>query len=119
MIGRSANGHIIGPMSPKIHSQDVTEGPAKAAARAMLRAALDGQLADAENAVHPQFGLRVPQACPDVPAEVLDPRSTWQDPKAYDATATDLTRRFEANFKQFEDYVGEDVKAAGIYSKAA
>jgi phosphoenolpyruvate carboxykinase (ATP) len=87
--------------------------------RAMLRAALEGDLAGVENVVHPEFGLRIPQACPDVPAEVLDPRSTWQDPKAYDATARDLTRRFEENFKQFEAYVGEDVKAAGIYSKAA
>ncbi|MDF2095901.1 phosphoenolpyruvate carboxykinase [Aquibaculum arenosum] len=87
--------------------------------RAMLRAALDGSLAGVESVVHPQFGLRVPTACPEVPAEVLDPRRTWQDAAAYDSTAHELTKRFEQNFKQFEAYVDDPVKAAGIYAKAA
>jgi len=87
--------------------------------RAMLRAALDGSLAGVESAVHPHFGLRVPRACPEVPTEVLDPKSTWGDPQAYESTASELTRRFEQNFKQFEPYVDEQVKAAGIYGKAA
>ena len=87
--------------------------------RAMLRAALEGQLAEVESVLHPHFGLRVPRTCPEVPAEVLDAQSNWQDPGAYDATARELTCRFEENFKQFESYVDEDVKAAGIYSKAA
>jgi len=87
--------------------------------RAMVRAALEGKLAVVEKSVHPDFGLRIPQACPEVPADVLDPKSTWTDKSAYDRTAAELSRRFENNFKQFEPYVQDDIKAAGIYSRAA
>ncbi len=86
--------------------------------RAMVRAALDGNLAGVGTVQHPQFKLLVPEACPQVPAGVLDPRTTWGDKQAYDRTVAELTRRFETNFKQFEPYVGEDVKAAGIYAAA-
>ncbi len=86
--------------------------------RAMVRAALSGGLTDVPTLQHPQFGLLVPEACPEVPEGVLDPRTTWQDKKAYDQTARELTKRFETNFKQFEAYVGDEVKAAGIYHAA-
>ena len=86
--------------------------------RAMVRAALAGQLSETATALHPQFGLAMPAACPDVPADVLDPRNTWGDKRAYDLTVRDLTQRFEANFKQFEPYVGEAVKEAGIRAAA-
>ena len=86
--------------------------------RAMVNAALAGQLAEVSTVEHPDFGLLVPSACPDVPAEVLNPKSTWRDKGAYDRTAAELTKRFEVNFKQFEPYVGEEVKAAGIYAAA-
>ena len=86
--------------------------------RAMVRAALDGRLTEVPTAEHPDFGLQFPQTCPDVPAEVLDPRRTWPDKSAYDRTARELTRRFESNFKQFEDYVDESVVAAGIHAAA-
>ena len=86
--------------------------------RAMLRAALDGRLAEVATTRHPDFGLEIPAACPEVPEGVLDPKGTWADKQAYDQTARELTRRFEANFKQFEPYVDAGVKAAGIYSAA-
>ena len=86
--------------------------------RAMVRAALDGRLAGVETQAHPDFGLLVPQACPDVPADVLNPKNTWADKKAYDQTARELTKRFELNFRQFETYVDDDVKAAGIRAAA-
>jgi phosphoenolpyruvate carboxykinase (ATP) len=86
--------------------------------RALVRAALDGSLAQVPTRAHPAFGMAVPEACPNVPSEVLDPRNTWADKSAYDQTARDLSGRFESNFKQFEAYVGEDVKAAGIYAAA-
>ena len=54
----------------------------------------------------------------DVPADVLQPRNTWQDKSAYDSTAGDLRGRFEDNFKQFEPYVEESVKKVGIYKAA-
>jgi phosphoenolpyruvate carboxykinase (ATP) len=86
--------------------------------RAMLNAALEGKLAGTTTVRHPYFGLHVPETCPNVPPGVLDPRGTWDDKTAYDRVARDLTQRFEANFRQFESYVDDDVKAAGIYAAA-
>jgi phosphoenolpyruvate carboxykinase (ATP) len=86
--------------------------------RNLVRAALDGRLAEASMARDPAFGLEIPRNCPEVPAEVLDPRNTWGDKAAYDQTARELSARFEANFKQFEPYVTEDVKAAGVHEMA-
>ncbi|MBM3488540.1 MAG: phosphoenolpyruvate carboxykinase [Alphaproteobacteria bacterium] len=82
--------------------------------RAMVRAALAGKLGSIAAAPDPNFGLIVPQAVPDVPADVLNPRNTWKDKKGYDETARDLAKRFEANFKQFESHVDEKVKQAAI-----
>lgn len=86
--------------------------------RAMVRAALDGRLAEVETDEHPNFGLHVPKSCPEVPTEVLDPKTTWADKTAYDRTAHELSRRFEENFKQFESHVGDAVKRAGIRAAA-
>ena len=84
--------------------------------RAMVRAAVDGRLAEVATSEDPNFGLFVPHACPDVPKEVLQPRQTWADKGAYDSTARELTQRFEANFKQFESLVDDDVKEAGVHA---
>ena len=46
----------------------------------------------------------------------LNPKETWTDKAKYDDTARDLAKRFESNFKQFEDAVTGDVKAAGIHA---
>nr|WP_178133244.1 phosphoenolpyruvate carboxykinase [Vineibacter terrae] len=86
--------------------------------RAMLRAALDGRLAQAAAAPDPHFGLMVPSACPDVPAEVLNPRASWKDKKAYESAARDVAQRFESNFKQFETAVDGKVKQAAIRAAA-
>lgn len=82
--------------------------------RAMVNAALDGSLDDVTMRVEPAFGLTVPESCPGVPAEVLDPRSTWEDKAAYDATAKELCGLFEKNFEQFKDSVSASVLEAGI-----
>ena len=84
--------------------------------RALVRAALAGTLKDVPVKKEPYFGLFVPERCSDVPAEVLNARSTWSDKSAYDETARELTKRFEANFAKFESYVGTDVKAAAIHA---
>jgi len=86
--------------------------------RALVRAALAGSLKHVPVEKEPYFGLFVPESCGEVPAEVLNARSTWSDKGAYDDTARELTRRFEQNFKKFEDYVGSDVKTAGIHAAA-
>jgi phosphoenolpyruvate carboxykinase (ATP) len=61
----------------------------------------------------PVFGLSVPEHCPDVPDEVLDPRRTWADGKAYDEKARALAGQFSANFERFVDEVSPSVAQAG------
>ena len=79
--------------------------------RAMLDAALAGQLDDVAWEPDPVFGLDVPKAVPGVPSDVLVPRNTWDDPAAYDAQARRLAEMFKNNFKPFEDSVGPEVRA--------
>jgi len=84
--------------------------------RAMVRAAVEGKLASVARVQDPNFGLLIPDQVPEVPADVLRPRETWQDGSAYDTVAGDLRGMFENNFKQFEGHVSDDVKKAGIYA---
>ena len=86
--------------------------------RALVRAALDGSLKAAPTKKEPHFGLFMPTACSEVPPEVLDPRNTWSDKKAYDETAREVAKRFEVNFKQFEPYVGSGVKSVSVRAAA-
>jgi phosphoenolpyruvate carboxykinase (ATP) len=81
--------------------------------RAMIHAALHGALDHAQYVTHPVFNLDVPQSCPDVPAEVLNPRNTWKDPAAYDDQAARLAHMFAENFKTFEGEVAPDIRSAG------
>jgi phosphoenolpyruvate carboxykinase (ATP) len=81
--------------------------------RAMVSAALDGQLDNVDTVSDPVFGIEVPVAVPGVPNDVLDPRSTWADQAAYDAQAKKLAGMFIENFKNFAEKVSEEVKAAG------
>ncbi len=67
--------------------------------RALLDAALDGDLDDVETELHPLFGLRMPTSCPGVPSEILNPRNTWDDPEAYDAAALELRDMFQENYE--------------------
>ena len=81
--------------------------------RAMITAALTGQLDDVSYQTHPIFNLDVPTQCPGVPDGVLDPRSTWPDAAKYDEQAKKLAEMFVDNFKTFEEDVAPAVKAAG------
>jgi phosphoenolpyruvate carboxykinase (ATP) len=78
--------------------------------RALLNAALDGSLNDAEFRIDPNFGFRVPVSVGGVDSAILDPRSTWADKAAYDATARKLVAQFIDNFEQFESHVDEGVR---------
>jgi phosphoenolpyruvate carboxykinase (ATP) len=80
--------------------------------RALLTAALEGRLADVPFREDENFGLMVPEICPGVPSEILDPRGTWADGAAYDAQAQDLVARFRENFAQYVKHVDDGVKAA-------
>ena len=81
--------------------------------RAMIRAALSGALDSVAYRRHPVFNVEMPTSCPDVPAGVLDPRSTWQDGAAYDEQATRLAAMFVDNFRTFAGDVDAAVVAAG------
>ena len=79
------------------------------ATRALLNAALDGSLNNAEFRVDPNFGFEVPVSVPGVDSSILDPRSTWSDKAEYDATAQKLVGLFIDNFAQFADHVDQGV----------
>jgi phosphoenolpyruvate carboxykinase (ATP) len=81
--------------------------------RAMLRAALSGSLDAGKFNRDPVFGFEVPVNVPEVPQQVLSPRGTWADPKAYDAQAKKLTTMFRENFEQYRSQVPEPVLRAG------
>ena len=80
--------------------------------RALLNAALDGSLNAAEFRTDPNFGFKVPVAVPGVESKILNPRETWPDAAAYDATAKKLVGQFIDNFAQFADHVDEGVRQA-------
>jgi len=68
--------------------------------RALLNAALNGELDDVETEVQPILNLKMPKSCPGVDSTILNPRNTWTDKDAYDATATKLRDMFRDNFKK-------------------
>ncbi|MBX9858613.1 MAG: phosphoenolpyruvate carboxykinase [Sphingomonas sp.] len=80
------------------------------ATRALLNAALDGSLNGVDFRTDPNFGFKVPVAVPGVDSGILDPRETWADKDAYDATAAKLVDQFVDNFAQFESQVDEGVR---------
>ena len=81
--------------------------------RAMIADLLDGDLSKAQLETDPFFGLQVPKAIANVPAEVLNPRNTWTDKAAYDQQAKKLAGMFRENFAKFEKFVPDAVKNAG------
>ena len=81
--------------------------------RKMVNAILNGDLDDADTFTEPFFGLAIPRHIEGVPDDILNPRDTWEDKEAYDAQAQKLVGMFIENFKQFEDGVTEEIKAAG------
>ena len=81
--------------------------------RNMVRAAINGDLADVPMVEDPIFRVAVPTAVPGVPSDVLQPRSTWADKDAYDAAAKRIAHMFHENFAVYADGVSEAVRAAG------
>lgn len=80
--------------------------------RAMITAALNGELDKVEYQTMPIFNLQIPTSCPNVPAEVLNPRNTWTNKEAYDAKAQFLATAFVNNFKKYESQASEEILAA-------
>ncbi|WP_420318737.1 phosphoenolpyruvate carboxykinase (ATP) [Ekhidna sp.] len=79
--------------------------------RAMITAALEGKLDNVGYRTHSIFGAEIPLTCPDVPSEILSPRETWKNDKAFYAKANDLANRFNKNFEKFEEFANEEIMA--------
>lgn len=77
--------------------------------RAMITAALNGELDQVSYTQHEVFGLAMPDSCPGVPSELLHPRGTWADKAAYDAAAAHLAGLFKKNFEKYADYANDEI----------
>ncbi|MBX7204835.1 MAG: phosphoenolpyruvate carboxykinase (ATP) [Bacteroidia bacterium] len=80
--------------------------------RAMITAALKGELNHVAYEAHPVFGIQMPKTCPNAPSEILNPRNTWSDKAAYDAKANHLAELFNKNFTQYADGVDAEILSA-------
>lgn len=80
--------------------------------RAMITAAMNGELNNAEYVPHNVFSVLVPQAVAGVPSEILNPRDTWSDKEAYDKKANELAGLFVKNFSKYADQANEEILAA-------
>ncbi len=81
--------------------------------RAMIHAALRGELDEVPYETHEIFGLRMPTTCPNVPDEILNPRNTWENKQAYDGKAQNLAASFKSNFETFANKASQEVIEAG------
>lgn len=77
--------------------------------RAMITAALNGELDNVEYVNHEVFKIAKPQTCPNVPSEILNPRNTWEDKNLYDVKAKELAKKFNDNFAKFEEFANEEI----------
>ncbi len=80
--------------------------------RAMITAALEGQLNDVEYDTTPWFRLAIPKSCPGVPSELLNARNTWPNPADFDVMAQKLARQFVQNFEKYAAGAGAEILAA-------
>lgn len=81
--------------------------------RAMVTAAIEGQLTDVPYELDPIFNVYIPTQCPNVSSELLKPRNVWQDKEAYDLKARELAELFNKNFTRFGNSVPMDIIEAG------
>lgn len=81
--------------------------------RAMITAALTGELNNVGCDVHPIFGLQMPVSCPNVPSEILNPANTWKNKGDYADTAKKLAEAFVKNFSAYKDFANEEILAGG------
>ena len=77
--------------------------------RAMVRAAIKGELNNVSYVTHPIFKLQIPTTCPTVPSNILNPSNTWENITDYNHVATELAKMFNQNFTKFQD-ISEDIK---------
>ncbi len=86
--------------------------------RAMITAALNGELDTVAYEPHPVFGVLIPKTCPNVPDEILNPRNTWADKDSYDQKTAELAEAFNKNFEKYADQASKDILDAAPKSSA-
>lgn len=77
--------------------------------RALISAALNGDLNDVAYTKHPIFGIEMPKSCPGVPENILHPQNTWSDNNAYNRKASALAGHFIKNFEKFEASANKNI----------
>ncbi|MCC6600624.1 MAG: phosphoenolpyruvate carboxykinase (ATP) [Crocinitomicaceae bacterium] len=80
--------------------------------RSIITSVLEGKLDQVSYETHEVFGLSMPTSCPDVPAELLNPRNTWKDRTAYDQKAIELAEKFVKNFDHFKEFATDEILSA-------
>jgi len=81
--------------------------------RALVDAALQGKLDSVPTTIDEHFGVHIPETCPDVPKEILNPKLYWKNSQKYDETVKKVVDMFRENFTQYEADVSEDIRNAG------
>ncbi len=81
--------------------------------RAILTAVLEGKLEQVNYSTDPWFGFEIPQFCPGVPSDILNPVDSWSDKKAYDKAIRELVSQFKKNMKRYEESTSQEVLLAG------
>jgi phosphoenolpyruvate carboxykinase (ATP) len=79
--------------------------------RAMVTAAINGELKNVEYEQHPIFKVMIPKSCKNVPSEILNPINTWKNKYEYNKYANELARKFNKNFEKFSE-VSDEIKNA-------
>ncbi|MEL6926457.1 MAG: phosphoenolpyruvate carboxykinase (ATP), partial [Bacteroidota bacterium] len=87
--------------------------------RALINAALSGELDKVEFERFHLFNLQIPKACPDVPNAILNPRENWLNENEYDQQAEQLAERFNKNLEQYKEGLSKEIIAAGPSLKLA
>jgi phosphoenolpyruvate carboxykinase (ATP) len=80
--------------------------------RALITAALNGELDKVEYGVTPYFKMNFPKSCTGVPAEILEPKNAWKDKEAFKQTAQNLANSFVKNFEQYASAANAEILAA-------
>lgn len=80
--------------------------------RAMVKAAIEGKLRNAEYTIDSNFNVNIPKEVPGVPSEILNPRNTWANKEEYDKKVEELISQFHKNFNKFDGVSEEILKAA-------
>ena len=85
--------------------------------RALITAALNGELDEVEYHDHEIFSVAIPKTCQGVPSEILDPKNTWSDKDAYDTQANFLANAFIKNFEKYASDANEEILAGAPHTR--